>query len=89
MKIFRTTLLLAVVLASCNSETQSVEDNPKEQETVVVDTTPKVTGIGGVFFLSKNPREIREWYGKNLGMAIDVFDEYGRGNYQVNIVAAV
>ena len=38
------------------------------------DTTPKVTGIGGVFFRSKNPNEIREWYGKNLGLAID---DYG------------
>lgn len=38
------------------------------------DTTPKVTGIGGIFFLSKNPQEIREWYGTNLGLAID---DYG------------
>ncbi|MBN2347998.1 MAG: VOC family protein [Bacteroidales bacterium] len=35
---------------------------------------PKVTGIGGIFFRSKNPQEIREWYGKNLGLAMD---EYG------------
>jgi len=32
------------------------------------ETTPKVTGIGGVFFRSKNPKEIREWYGRNLGI---------------------
>lgn len=38
------------------------------------DMTPKVTGIGGIFFGSKNPKEIREWYGKNLGLAID---DYG------------
>ncbi len=37
------------------------------------DTTPKVTGIGGIFFRSKNPQETREWYGKNLGLAIDEF----------------
>ncbi len=36
--------------------------------------TPKVTGIGGIFFRTKNPNKIREWYGKNLGMAIN---EYG------------
>jgi predicted enzyme related to lactoylglutathione lyase len=34
------------------------------------DTTPKVTGIGGIFFRSGNPEKIREWYGKNLGLAI-------------------
>ncbi|MBE0648420.1 MAG: VOC family protein [Bacteroidales bacterium] len=38
------------------------------------DTTPKVTGIGGIFFKSENPKEIKEWYGKNLGLAIS---EYG------------
>jgi len=35
------------------------------------DTTPRVTGIGGIFFFSKNPKETNEWYGKNLGLAID------------------
>ncbi len=49
-------------------------NNSEEQETVMNDTTPKVTGIGGIFFRSNNPKEIKEWYGKNLGMAID---EYG------------
>jgi predicted enzyme related to lactoylglutathione lyase len=36
--------------------------------------TPKVTGIGGVFFRSKNPKEARDWYSKNLGLAVN---EYG------------
>ena len=31
------------------------------------DTTPKVTGIGGIFFFSDNPKETSEWYRKNLG----------------------
>ena len=35
------------------------------------DTTPRVTGIGGIFFYSKNPQETNDWYGKNLGLAID------------------
>jgi len=35
------------------------------------DTTPRVTGIGGIFFHSKNPKGTNEWYGKNLGLAID------------------
>ena len=34
------------------------------------DSTPKVTGIGGIFFRSENPNEIKEWYKKNLGMAM-------------------
>ena len=35
--------------------------------------TPKVTGIGRIFFRSKNPREVREWYEKNLGLAVNDF----------------
>jgi predicted enzyme related to lactoylglutathione lyase len=35
------------------------------------DTTPKVTGIGGVFFFSDNPKETKEWYVKNLGLEMN------------------
>lgn len=38
------------------------------------DSTPKVTGIGGIFYRSKDPKQAREWYGKNLGLEID---DYG------------
>ena len=38
------------------------------------DSTPKVTGIGGIFFKSKNPEKTKKWYGDNLGLAIS---EYG------------
>ena len=34
------------------------------------DTTPKVVGVGGIFFLANNPQELREWYAKNLGFEI-------------------
>jgi predicted enzyme related to lactoylglutathione lyase len=37
------------------------------------DTTPKVTGIGGIFFYSDNPKEIKEWYAKNLGLEINAW----------------
>src|SRR5882757_6406758 len=35
------------------------------------DTTPKVTGIGGIFFFSDNTKEIKDWYAKNLGFEIN------------------
>jgi len=38
------------------------------------DITPKVIGIGGIFFRSKDPVQAREWYSKNLGLATN---EYG------------
>lgn len=36
--------------------------------------TPKVTGIGGIFFFSEDPERAREWYAENLGLAVN---EYG------------
>ena len=35
------------------------------------DLTPKVTGIGGIFFFSKNPDKTKEWYANNLGLAVN------------------
>jgi predicted enzyme related to lactoylglutathione lyase len=37
-------------------------------------STKKATGIGGIFFKCKNPDEMKEWYGKHLGLNTD---EYG------------
>jgi len=34
----------------------------------------KVIGIGGVFFKCKDPDQMREWYGQNLGL---ITNEYG------------
>ena len=34
----------------------------------------RVTGIGGIFFKSNNPNQLKEWYKKHLGFNID---EYG------------
>lgn len=31
----------------------------------------RVTSIGGVFFKSKQPEKIREWYQKHLGLQVD------------------
>jgi predicted enzyme related to lactoylglutathione lyase len=31
-------------------------------------STKKVTGIGGIFFKSKDPKKMREWYNANLGL---------------------
>jgi len=43
------------------------------------DTTPKVTGIGGIFFFSDNPQETKEWYAKNLGLEIN---EWGSASFE-------
>jgi predicted enzyme related to lactoylglutathione lyase len=50
-------------------------DNPASP----VDTTPKVTGIGGIFFFSENPKETKDWYAKNLGMEIN---DWGSSSFE-------
>lgn len=32
---------------------------------------PRVTGIGGVFFKTRDPLKIKNWYHENLGLVID------------------
>jgi len=73
-------LLIVAASAGCSTPTDSKDPGNEGRENITLtdkimqDTTPKVTGIGGIFFRSKNPKEAREWYGKNLGLAIN---EYG------------
>ncbi len=43
------------------------------------DITPKVTGIGGIFFFSDNLAETKEWYSKNLGIEIN---EWGSSSFE-------
>jgi len=33
----------------------------------------KVTGIGGIFFKSENPKAINEWYAQNLGLPTSAY----------------
>lgn len=64
-----------LLIISCNSKTNdSPKINPDTNKNLTVnDTIPKVTGIGGIFFKSKDPSAIKEWYGKNLGLSIDLY----------------
>jgi predicted enzyme related to lactoylglutathione lyase len=43
------------------------------------DRTPKVTGIGGIFFYSENLKETKEWYSKNLGIEIN---DWGSSSFE-------
>lgn len=50
-------------------------DNKDESGTSVqMDTTPRVTGVGGIFFRSNDPEASRKWYAANLGLVVN---EYG------------
>lgn len=66
-------LIFMLSLTGCHAlNKMEKEKHPKSDP--VIDPTPRVTGIGGIFFATDDPKAIKEWYGKNLGLAID---EYG------------
>ena len=69
-------LIFALLIPSCyNKNERNINADDKEHKKIIMsDTIPKVTGIGGIFFHSKNPEATKKWYGQNLGMAMD---EYG------------
>jgi len=50
-----------------------------DKSTSPVDTTPKVTGIGGIFFFSDDTKETKEWYANNLGFDIN---EWGTVSFE-------
>lgn len=69
------TILALILCTACGTESNNTPaDNTENKEPIMNDTTPKVTGIGGIFFRSKHPKKTREWYGENLGLEIN---EYG------------
>lgn len=77
-------LSLAAFIAGCESNTNKTNtmEEPKKQaadSAAPVDTTPKVTGIGGIFFYSDNPKEAKEWYTKNLGIEIN---DWGSSSFE-------
>jgi predicted enzyme related to lactoylglutathione lyase len=46
-------------------------EDQKAQTDNTAENTPKVTGVGGIFFFSDNPKQTREWYAKNLGLEVN------------------
>jgi predicted enzyme related to lactoylglutathione lyase len=80
MVIRLSTCMLVLLITGCSTNTlkkdqmKNKNSQAEKAENSSNDTIPKVTGIGGIFFFSDNPEEIKKWYGKNLGLAIS---EYG------------
>jgi predicted enzyme related to lactoylglutathione lyase len=83
MKKLLLSISILAAFTSCNTKTKNndMEDSKKKTENSVQpkDTTPKVTGIGGVFFFSDNPEKTKEWYAENLGIEMN---EWGSSNFK-------
>jgi len=81
------TILIAIIFISCSQISKTNKeinkmDNEKNEATNTAstkDTTPKVTGIGGIFFYSDNLKETKEWYIKNLGIEIN---DWGSSSFE-------
>lgn len=72
-----------ILLTSCNSiKTNGKMDTQKNDTanaSAIKDTTPKVIGVGGIFFFSDNIKDTKEWYTKNLGFDIN---EWGSSSFE-------
>lgn len=81
-RILKKTCLVSFFMSMLitNGYTQSSMENKTNK--AASDTTPKVTGIGGIFFFTDNPKETSAWYRNNLG--IDT-NEYGSSFESRNI----
>lgn len=82
-------IVIVIILISCNATPKKINnmENKKDQSdstTTPVDTTPKVTGIGGIFFYSDNLNEAKEWYSKNLGIEINDWGSSGFESRNIN-----
>ncbi|HOZ15722.1 MAG TPA: VOC family protein [Tenuifilaceae bacterium] len=67
-------LALFALIVGCKTSNTELKQETVNTSEFVRDTTPRVTGIGGIFITSDDPQKTTEWYGKNLGLATD---EYG------------
>lgn len=73
--------LLSLLILSCSTSDKinNTINTYKQKGIIMNDTIPKVTGIGGIFFYSDNPKETKEWYSKNLGIEIN---EWGSSSFE-------
>ncbi len=76
MKKLIFTLTIIATITSCDLKTKKSKnmEEQKDQSDKNLsqqDTTPKVTGIGGIFFFSDNPEKTKEWYSENLGLEVN------------------
>lgn len=77
MKIIFKITMLCILLISCTqtkNKSNSMADKSNKSEQTSQnpnDDTPKVTGIGGIFFFSEDPAKAKQWYAENLGLEVN------------------
>lgn len=74
--------LIISVLISVNCKPlpkKTKMENQTDQAASDDQQTPKVTGVGGIFFFAENPKEMKDWYAKNLGFE---FNDWGSSSFE-------
>lgn len=64
-------------LVNCDIATKKIntmeDNNQQDKSSTALDTTPRVTGIGGIFFFTEDIEKTKKWYSENLGLATDAY----------------
>lgn len=87
MKRLILAISIVTIFIGCNRTSETGKksekmDKQKKEATNTAsakDTTPKVTGIGGIFFYSDDEKKTKEWYTKNLGIEIN---DWGSSSFE-------
>jgi len=67
-------IVILIIFTGCQQTAPENKTNEKNETKMTKTKRKKVTGIGGIFFKSKDPQKMREWYKEHLGL---VTNEYG------------
>jgi len=70
--IFFLSALLIIAAIGAIKSTEKNKSNPEMKNNE--EQKGRVTGVGGIFFKSKDPDKMKDWYNQNLGL---VTNEYG------------
>lgn len=70
----RNFIFILIIILGCKNTAEIKNSNSKENKKMQEQKKGKITGIGGIFFKCKDPKQMKEWYGNNFGFATD---EYG------------
>ncbi len=73
MRIWILIICAITLVAACKRVPKKGELAAQQVDSTLV-VAKRVTGIGGIFFKSKNPAEMKLWYAKHLGLNTN---EYG------------
>lgn len=91
-KILFLTAVLAAIVLGCNpanggskkaTDSEARKNPATAMATAPRDTTPKVTGIGGIFFYAADAKATKAWYTQNLGVDVN---PWGSASFDYNPV---